>query len=106
VRLPDTVKVPQIGWNRVWRNPRADVDARVAYEAAFDGLKDGTHFYFDQSYYAPAGPHTVGVAHYDVELTAIVADGPTWGVQFHPEKSQAAGLHVLAHAIDALESVG
>ena len=43
---------------------------------------------------------------YDVELTAIVADGPTWGVQFHPEKSQAAGLTVLAHALGVLESVG
>ncbi len=106
VRLPDTVKVPQIGWNRVWRNPVADVDARVAYDAAFEGLGDGAYFYFDQSFYAPAGPHTVAVARYGVELTAVVAAGPTWGVQFHPEKSQAAGLHVLAHAIGVLESVG
>jgi glutamine amidotransferase len=105
VRLPDTVKVPQIGWNRVHLAPEADVDVRVAFEETFDGVAEGTHFYFDQSFYAPAGPHTVAVARYGVELTAVVADGPVWGVQFHPEKSQAAGLTVLANVLHALERV-
>jgi glutamine amidotransferase len=105
VRLPDTVKVPQIGWNRVHLSAAADVDARVAYEEVFDGVAEGTHFYFDQSFYAPDGRHTVAVARYGVELTALVADGPTWGVQFHPEKSQAAGLRVLSNVLHAMERV-
>jgi glutamine amidotransferase len=105
VRLPETVKIPQIGWNRVWRAPDADVDARVAHAAAFEGIADGAHFYYDQSYYAPVGPHTVAVSQYGAPLTAVVADGPTWGVQFHPEKSQADGLTLLANALGALMSV-
>ncbi len=105
VHLPDTVKTPQIGWNRVWRAPGADTDARVAHAAAFEGIEDGVYFYYDQSFYAPPGMHTIAVSRYGEEITAVVADGPTWGVQFHPEKSQAMGIALLANALNALEGV-
>jgi glutamine amidotransferase len=105
VRLPDTVKTPQVGLRRVWHAPGADTDARVAYAAAFEGIEDGASFHYDHSYYAPVGAHTIAASRYEMEITAVVADGPTWGVQFHPEESQAAGLALLANALNALERV-
>ena len=66
---------------------------------------NGAYFYYDQSFHAPAGPHTIAISRYGAEITAVVADGPTWGVQFHPEKSQATGLALLTNALNALERV-
>lgn len=76
-------KVPHIGWNRIeWRDN--------------ENFEDG-YFYFVHSYYArPAMPeHKKANCRYILDFAAAVGEGSTLGVQFHPEKSQGAGLALL-----------
>jgi glutamine amidotransferase len=85
VRLPDGLKVPHMGWNRV----------RIVRPHPFlEGIGDGEYFYFVHSYYPePADPEVVvAVAEYGVEFPAVVARGNLVAAQFHPEKSGRAGL--------------
>jgi len=79
--------VPQIGWNRV-----------AATGPLFDGVEDGV-FYFVNSYAAMNAPDEIASADYGGGFTAAVQRGRTFGVQFHPEKSSAAGLRVLRNFI-------
>lgn len=84
------LKVPHMGWNAV---------EVVMEHPVFRGVPSGTYFYFVHSYYAvPAEPgieacRTV----YGVPFTAAAARGNRLAVQFHPEKSQAAGLRLLGN---------
>jgi glutamine amidotransferase len=88
VRFSGALKVPQIGWNQVaLRRP----------DPLLDGIPDGSYFYFVHSYYARlARPQdALGITEYSEAFPAIVRRGNVWGAQFHPEKSQAAGLRLL-----------
>jgi imidazole glycerol-phosphate synthase subunit HisH len=87
-RFPDTLRVPQIGWNAV-RLTRAHPVA--------NGLPDDGHFYFVNSYFADAADPTdvLGRTEYGVEFTSIVARDNLVATQFHAEKSGSLGLHVL-----------
>ncbi len=87
--LPD-LKAPHMGWNRVHR---------VAPDPLFDGIDDGEFFYFVHSYYMAPGVATIGRARHGVEIAAAVSRGNARGVQFHPEKSGAAGLRLLNNFI-------
>jgi glutamine amidotransferase len=81
--LPSGFKVPHMGWNTVaWRS--SDRPA-------------GEHFYFVHSYHArPADESVVAaVTDYGGQFCAAVARGRLFATQFHPEKSQAAGLRLL-----------
>ncbi len=82
------LKVPHMGWSPV---------APATSSPLMDGLPTGTHFYFVHSYHArPARPaDVIGTAHYGVDFPAVVGRGHVFGVQFHPEKSQQAGLRLL-----------
>lgn len=82
------LKVPQIGWNQV-RFQHAD--------PLLEGIPDGSYFYFVHSYYPVlAKPQDeLGETEYGERFAAIVRRGNLWGAQFHPEKSQAAGLRLL-----------
>jgi glutamine amidotransferase len=82
-RLP----VPQIGWNRV-----------SARGALFEGIENPV-FYFVNSYAASNAPDEIARADYGGPFTAAVQHGRVFGVQFHPEKSSAAGLQVLRNYI-------
>jgi glutamine amidotransferase len=85
--LPAGYKVPHMGWNTVtWRPGVCPA-----------GCADGEHFYFVHSYHArPADESVVAaVADYGGPLCAAVARGRLFATQFHPEKSQAAGLRLL-----------
>jgi glutamine amidotransferase len=77
-------KVPQMGWNRVLQKPHA----------LWQGVPDGSWFYFVHSYYAdPVNPvHTAGVSDYGDRFTCAVARDNIFATQFHPEKSAAQGL--------------
>lgn len=79
------LKVPHMGWSRVHR---------PCSHPLWAGIEDGTWFYFVHSYYAVADdPATVvGEAEHGRRFAAAVAAGPCFGAQFHPEKSQDAGL--------------
>ncbi|CAG1012752.1 MAG: imidazole glycerol phosphate synthase subunit HisH [Rhizobiaceae bacterium] len=88
-----TLKVPQIGWNTI--ELRRD-------HPLFSGIatgEDGLHAYFVHSYHlAAAKPEDVlAVTDYGGPVTAAVARGNVAGTQFHPEKSQALGLALIAN---------
>jgi imidazole glycerol-phosphate synthase subunit HisH len=86
-------KVPHMGWNCV-RQARA--------HPLWEGIDDGERFYFVHSYCALAQPghrEAVGVSEYGVPITAAAARGNVFATQFHPEKSQRAGLRLLANFV-------
>lgn len=88
-RFPDSLLVPQVGWNQVGRGAGA--------HPLLDGIEDGSFFYFVHSYYCDAGDQSdvLGRTDYGQSYASVVARGNICGVQFHPEKSQAAGLRLL-----------
>lgn len=93
------LKVPHMGWNRVhWRSPAGD---RAA--AAVSAGLEGEHFYFVHSYVArPADDSVVAAtADYGGPFCAAVSRGRLFAVQFHPEKSQAAGMLLLRTVLAA-----
>jgi imidazole glycerol phosphate synthase glutamine amidotransferase subunit len=88
VKLFPGRKVPQIGWN----NTRAKRDSLL-----FKGLPENSFFYYIHSYYtASEEPEaTAATAEYYLEYCSAVERGNLAAVQFHPEKSGAAGLRLL-----------
>ena len=81
-------RVPQVGWNTI-RQRRA--------HALFDGIEDDEHFYFVHSYFCVAddAESIIGETEYGEVYASVVVQENICGVQFHPEKSQAAGLRLL-----------
>jgi len=85
-------KLPQIGWN---------VLNVVEDEPLFDGLADGTHVYYVNSFAPePRESVTVGTSTYGETFTGAVRKRNAWGVQFHPEKSGPAGLRMVRNFIE------
>lgn len=86
-------KVPQMGWNRV-RQTRA--------HPLWEGVEDGSYFYFVHSYYAAPEQalDTIGEADYGGMYTCAVARDNLVATQFHPEKSAAAGLRLYRNFIN------
>ena len=83
-------KIPHIGWNEI--SPRAS-------HPLLAGLGAGAHAYFVHSYhFRPAVPvDLVAVSDYGGPLTAMIGRDNLVGTQFHPEKSQEAGLRLIAN---------
>lgn len=90
--LPGEFKVPHMGWNTV----RKTVSKTTS--ASLDNVADGTHFYFVHSYYVkPVDPSVVALTcDYGGPFCAAVQRDNVFATQFHPEKSQADGLKLLA----------
>jgi imidazole glycerol-phosphate synthase subunit HisH len=88
VRLPPTLKVPHVGWNSL----RISSPSRL-----LDGVADSSQVYFTHSYAAPVTPVTTAVTTHSAAFSAVVETGHVFGVQFHPEKSAAAGLRILSN---------
>ena len=86
------LKVPHMGWNEV-RQARA--------HALWDGIPSGERFYFVHSYYPdPADAGLVAATcEYGVAFTCAIARDNIFAVQFHPEKSQSAGLRLLSNFV-------
>jgi len=84
----DGLKVPQIGWNRVWQ---------VKSHPIFHGVPNGAHCYFVNSYYpVPSDPAIViGTSEYGVKFPSVIAQGNLVATQFHLEKSGEWGLRML-----------
>ena len=94
-RLPDRteagerVKVPHAGWNTACAT--AEADGRQA----LPGLEDGAYYYFTHAYAAPVTGDTAAATSYGMTFASAVRRANVCGVQFHPEKSGAAGLALL-----------
>ena len=84
------LKVPHMGWNQV---------RQAAVHPLWEGIEDGSRFYFVHSYYVePASPEVIaGSTHYGIPFTSAIARANIFAVQFHPEKSAQAGLRLLAN---------
>jgi imidazole glycerol-phosphate synthase subunit HisH len=79
------LKVPQMGWNRVFRTREHPM---------WEGVPDGSHFYFVHSYYAaPADTQdSAATTDYGLSFTSALARANIFATQFHPEKSADQGL--------------
>jgi glutamine amidotransferase len=104
--LPGTVteldapglKVPHIGWEPVRWERSLELT---------EGIPDGTPFYFVHSFAArPVDADVVGLAEWGERFASAVARGRTWAVQFHPEKSSAAGLRLLGNFVEFVRAAG
>lgn len=86
-------KVPHMGWNEVVQRQQHPL---------WKGIDSGERFYFVHSYYvSPEDPGDIaGVTSYILEFTSAVARDNLFAVQFHPEKSQRAGLKLLGNFLD------
>ncbi len=84
----EALKIPHMGWNRV--HP-------VRPHALFEGIPDGSWFYFVHSFYAqPESAEDIGATtDYPSAFASAIIHGRVAAVQFHPEKSQEAGLRLL-----------
>jgi len=90
-----SVKIPHTGWNQL----------RTKREAAlFDQVKDGAHVYFNHSYYCQPSNSSDVIAQtdYGINYACAVRRENIFGVQFHPEKSQAVGLQILKNFVEAV----
>jgi len=111
-RFPLDLDVPHMGWNRVWHGGSLRL---------FEGIEDGARFYFVHSYFAvvagaastgrdagglsekrvapdarsPAGALALAWCDYGIRFAAAIETGRIYATQFHPEKSQKAGIRLL-----------
>jgi len=87
------LKVPHTGWNQL---------QPVQETPLLHGLQPGDYAYFNHAYYCqPAEPPDVlACTGYDLQFASVVGRGSLYGVQFHPEKSQAVGLQILRNFVE------
>jgi len=93
VRFTEDVRVPHVGWNQV--------EFKQTHPL-FNGLPDQSFFYFVHSYYTEPQDDSciMGETEYRQRFASICGRDNLVGVQFHPEKSQAAGLKLLKNFTD------
>jgi len=87
-RLPPAPSWPHMGWNTL--------EQRAAHPL-LAGIDDKAWFYFVHGYAAPVGTATLASTQHGERFAAAVAHANVHGVQFHPEKSAAAGRRVLSN---------
>ena len=89
----EALKIPHMGWNRV--HPTDD-------HPLWAGIDPSTWFYFVHSYFAkPAvASHVAATTDYGLPFASVLARENVFAAQFHPEKSQAAGLRLLANFLE------
>ncbi len=86
------LKVPHMGWNRV---------RQMNGHPLWTGISQDTRFYFVHSYYADSADasHVAATTEYGIQFTSAAAQENIFAVQFHPEKSQEAGLRLLQNFV-------
>ena len=99
VRFSNGLKVPHMGWNQV---------RIVKQHPIFEGVTDGSYFYFVHSYYPqPADRDVViGETEYGVNFASVIARDNIVATQFHPEKSGGAGLRMYANFLKIATTPG
>lgn len=85
VHFEKRLKVPHIGWNRI-------TDLKTSL---FKGVQEKEYMYLVHSFYAPVCEETIAKCDYGVEYSSALKKDNFYGVQFHPEKSSAAGERIL-----------
>jgi glutamine amidotransferase len=87
------LKVPHMGWNGLRIRRRAP---------HLEGLEDGARVYFVHSYYVETSDDSIvaTTTGYDVDFVSSAWRGNIFATQFHPEKSQATGLHILRNFVE------
>lgn len=92
-QIDPALKVPHTGWNQV---------EPVQKTALLAGLPDGAWTYFNHSFYCRAqSEHTLAVTDYGGPFPSVVGRDNVFGIQFHPEKSQHVGLHILRNFVES-----
>ena len=94
-KIPDSVKVPHIGWNNVNFNKSHPI---------FNGIPDNSYFYFIHSYYVKPDnlDNIIAETNYGVEFCSAYAYENYVGLQFHPERSGDYGLQIYQNFINKL----
>ena len=92
IRLPNSVKTPQMGWNTI---------DFTRTHPLLDGVKDHSYVYFVHSYYPqPTNPEViVTTTDYGLKFPSMVAKKNLFATQFHPEKSSKTGLTMLKNFV-------
>ena len=90
VRFPNTVKVPQMGWNLVNHNENG----------LFKGIEQDCYMYLVHSYFVPITRSTTARSVYAGIYSVAVEKDNFYGVQFHPEKSSNDGLCLLENFLN------
>jgi len=85
--------LPHMGWNQVTK----ETDTPL-----FADIKDQEYFYFVHGYCVPFGKHTLASCDYSEKFSASINRDNYYGVQFHPERSGAAGAKLLRNFIENL----
>ena len=83
--------VPHMGWSRL---------TSVRADPLLEGVADGAYAYFVHGFVCPDGPATIARADYGGPVPAMVRNANRWGCQFHPERSAAAGAHILRNFLE------
>jgi imidazole glycerol phosphate synthase glutamine amidotransferase subunit len=98
-RIPTDLHLPHVGWNAV------NFTAAGRHDPLLEGVagEEPVYFYHVHSFALldPDLPQTLAHCTYDVPFSTIVGSENVWGIQFHPEKSQEAGLRILANFASA-----
>lgn len=90
VKFTEHEKVPQIGWNQI-TNLKTDL---------FKDINENEYMYLVHSYYAPLCEETIATSFYGLEYSTALRKENFYGVQFHPEKSSAAGEQILKNFLE------
>jgi len=85
VRFPNTVKVPQIGWNSISN----------LQSGLFKNINENSFIYMVHSYFAPLCKETIAETNYGVKYSSALRKNNFYGTQFHPEKSGIEGSKIL-----------
>jgi imidazole glycerol-phosphate synthase subunit HisH len=91
-RFPADVKSPHVGWN--------SLQIRNSSSRLLRGVAPGPYVYFTHSYRVPLLASTSAECEYGGGFSAVIEKDNLFGVQFHPEKSGAAGLTILKNFCD------
>jgi glutamine amidotransferase len=87
------LKVPHMGWNQVYQTKSHPM---------WENIQDGERFYYVHSYYVTPKEQEIvaGISEYPNKFTSVIANKNLFAVQFHPEKSQHAGLQLMKNFVN------